>query len=194
MPPADTIPLRAAAVRLLVLDVDGVLTDGRIVYTDAGDELKRFHVRDGTGLAVWRGLGLKAAVISGRTSKAVERRAAELGLAPVLLGRNDKAVALAEVFAYHGVRADEACGVGDDLQDLPVLRACGVAVAVADAVGEVRAAADYTTLTKGGAGAVREVIEWLLTLRGEWAGVAETYQASGGRQPPGLSPQQQPGG
>ncbi len=178
MPSTDTIPLRAAAIRLLVLDVDGVLTDGRIVYSDAGDELKRFHVRDGTGLNVWRSLGLRAAVISGRTSKAVERRAKELGLDPVLLGRNDKGLALDEVLAYHALSAAEVCAVGDDLQDLPVLKACGIGVAVADAAAEVRAAADHTTTTKGGAGAVREVIEWLLTLRGEWAGVVGRY--SGG--------------
>ncbi len=174
--PADTIKLRATAVRLLVLDVDGVLTDGRIVYTDAGDEQKRFHVRDGSGLKVWQSLGLKVAVISGRTSKAVERRAAELGLAPVLLGRDAKRPALDEVLAWHQVTAEQTCAIGDDLPDLPVLRRCGVAVAVADACAEVRAAADYTTHAKGGAGAVREAVEWLLTLRGEWAGVVERYQ------------------
>jgi 3-deoxy-D-manno-octulosonate 8-phosphate phosphatase (KDO 8-P phosphatase) len=167
--PADTITLRAAAVRLLVLDVDGVLTDGRIVYTDAGDEVKRFHVRDGSGLKIWRSLGLHAAVISGRRSKAVERRAAELGLAPVLLGREEKGPALAEVLAWHGVSAEQTVGVG------AVLRRCGVRVAVADACAEVRAVADYTTTAVGGAGAVRESIEWVLKLRGEWAGVVERY-------------------
>jgi 3-deoxy-D-manno-octulosonate 8-phosphate phosphatase (KDO 8-P phosphatase) len=175
--PADTISVRAKAVRLLVLDVDGVLTDGRIVYTDAGDELKRFHVRDGSGLKIWQSLGLKAAVISGRVSKAVERRAAELGLAPVLLGRDAKRPAFEEVLAWHGVTAGQACAIGDDLPDLPVLRRCGVAVAVADACAEVRAVADYTARTKGGGGAVREAVEWLLTLRGEWAGVVERFQA-----------------
>jgi 3-deoxy-D-manno-octulosonate 8-phosphate phosphatase (KDO 8-P phosphatase) len=175
--PADTIKLRAAAVRLLVLDVDGVLTDGRIVYTDAGDEVKRFHVRDGTGLKVWRSLGLHAAVISGRTSKAVERRAAELGLSPVFLGRENKGTALTEVLAHHALVPEQACAIGDDLQDLPVLQRCGLRVAVADACAEVRAAADYVTRVNGGAGAVREAIEWLLTLRGEWTRVVEGFSA-----------------
>jgi 3-deoxy-D-manno-octulosonate 8-phosphate phosphatase (KDO 8-P phosphatase) len=174
--PSDTITERAKAVRLLVLDVDGVLTDGRITYTDAGDEIKRFHVRDGSGLKIWRSLGLHAAVISGRRSKAVERRAAELGLAPVLLGREEKRPALTELLAHLGLRPEQACAVGDDLPDLPVLRACGVRVAVADACAEVRAAADYVCRTDGGAGAVREAVEWLLALRGEWAGVVARYQ------------------
>ena len=175
MHPADTIRLRAAAVRLLVLDVDGVLTDGRVVYTDAGDEVKRFHVRDGTGLKLWRSLGLHAAVISGRTSKAVERRAGELGLGPVILGREAKGPAFDEVLARLSLTPELGGGVGDVLQDLPVLRRCGVRVAVADACAEVRAAADYVTTAPGGAGAVREAIEWVLTLRGEWAGVVAQY-------------------
>lgn len=159
-----------------MLDVDGVLTDGRIVYTDSGDELKRFHVRDGSGLKIWQSLGLKVAVISGRRSKAVERRAAELGLAPVLLGREAKLPAFEELLAQFSLTPDQACAIGDDLPDLPVLRRCGVSIAVADACAEVRAAAGYTTRTKGGGGAVREAIEWLLTLRGEWAGVVERFQ------------------
>lgn len=173
---ADTISLRAKAVRLLVLDVDGVLTDGRVTYTDAGDEIKRFHVRDGSGLKIWRSLGLHAAVISGRRSKAVERRAGELGLTPVLLGRDAKLPALEEVLAELSLTPEQACAIGDDLPDLPVLRRCGVRVAVADACAEVRGVADYTTTAVGGAGAVREAIEWLLTLRGEWAGIVNGFQ------------------
>ncbi len=175
----DTITLRAAGVRLLVLDVDGVLTDGRVVYTDAGDEVKRFHVRDGSGLKIWRSLGLHAAVISGRRSKAVERRAAELGLAPVLQGREQKVPALEEVLAWHGVSAEQTVAVGDDLPDLPVLRRCGLRVAVADACAEVRAVADYTTTAVGGAGAVREAVEWVLKLRGEWEGIVGRYAEGG---------------
>jgi YrbI family 3-deoxy-D-manno-octulosonate 8-phosphate phosphatase len=167
--------LRAAGVRLLVLDVDGVLTDGRIVYTDAGDELKRFHVRDGSGLKIWQSLGLRVAVISGRTSKAVERRAAELGISPVLLGRENKEAALAKVLATLAIPPEQACAIGDDLPDLPVLLRCGLRVAVADACAEVREAADYTTTAVGGAGAVREAIEWVLKLRGEWAGVVRGF-------------------
>lgn len=178
MDPADTIKLRAAAVRLLVLDVDGVLTDGRVLYTDSGDEVKRFHVRDGSGLKAWRSLGLHAAIISGRRSTAVERRAKELGLHPVLLGRDEKGPALAELLSELSLSPEQACAIGDDLPDLPVLLRCGLRVAVADACREVREAAHIVTAAVGGAGAVREAIEHILTLRGEWDGVVESYRAN----------------
>lgn len=170
------LPARAAAIELLLLDVDGVLTDGRVTYTDAGDEIKRFHVRDGTGLKIWQSLGLQAAVISGRSSKAVERRAAELGLGPVVQGRSDKLPAFRDLLAELKLQPDQVCAVGDDLPDLPVLTRCGLGVAVADACPEVRAVAYHTTAAVGGAGAVREAIEWLLTLRGQWAGVVERFR------------------
>jgi 3-deoxy-D-manno-octulosonate 8-phosphate phosphatase (KDO 8-P phosphatase) len=166
--PSLPVTDRAARVELLLLDVDGVLTDGSIVYADDGTELKRFHVRDGSGLKLWRAAGMRAAIVSGRKSAAVERRAAELGLAPVVQGRDDKPAAFAEVLAATGLRAEQVCAVGDDLPDLPVLRRAGVAVAVADACPEVRAAADYVTVVPGGRGAVRDAVEWLLKLRGEW--------------------------
>ncbi|MBX9623046.1 MAG: HAD hydrolase family protein [Gemmataceae bacterium] len=162
------LPDRAARVELLLLDVDGVLTDGSILYADDGAELKRFHVRDGSGLKLWRLAGKRAAIVSGRKSVAVERRAAELGIAPVLQGRDDKLAAFAEVLAATGLTAGQVCAVGDDLPDLPVLLRAGVAVAVADASPEVREAADYVTMVPGGRGAVRDAIEWLLKLRGEW--------------------------
>jgi 3-deoxy-D-manno-octulosonate 8-phosphate phosphatase (KDO 8-P phosphatase) len=170
---------RVRRVTLLVLDVDGVLTDGGITYTDAGDEVKRFHVRDGAGLKVWRAAGHRAAVISGRRSKAVERRMAELGVTPVLLGRDDKRAALAELLAATEATADQCCAVGDDLPDLPVLRACGVAVAVADACPEVRAAADRVTMVGGGMGAVREAVEWLLKGQGVWDAVVAGHKPAG---------------
>lgn len=166
--PAD-LSARMDAVRLLVLDVDGVLTDGSIVYSDSGEELKRFHVRDGSGLKLWQSAGMHAAVLSGRSSPAVSRRAAELGISVVLQGRSDKLVALAEILEITGCTAAQACAIGDDLQDLPLLNAVGVAVAVADACPEVRTMADYATATPGGHGAVRELVEWLLKHQGRWA-------------------------
>jgi 3-deoxy-D-manno-octulosonate 8-phosphate phosphatase (KDO 8-P phosphatase) len=162
------LPSRMARIRWLILDVDGVLTDGHIVYSDSGEELKRFHVRDGSGLKLWRAAGNSAAVISGRSSPAVTRRAAELGIAPVLQGREDKATATPHALVAIGAAADECCAIGDDWADLPVLRACGVAVAVADAAEELRSVADYVTETPGGHGAVRETIEWLLRSTGRW--------------------------
>lgn len=175
----DQLAARAARIRVLLLDVDGVLTDGGIVYADDGAELKRFHVRDGSGLQFWRRAGNRAALISGRSSPAVERRAAELGIDPVLQGRADKGPALADLLALTGATADEVCGVGDDLPDLPVLLGCGLAVAVADACPEVRAAAHYVTTVPGGRGAVRDAIEWLLKLQGRWAGLVEKYRVAG---------------
>ena len=166
--PAD-LSARIAAVRLLVLDVDGVLTDGSIVYSDSGEELKRFHVRDGSGLKLWQHAGMHAAVLSGRSSPAVSRRAAELGITVVLQGRSDKLAALGEILEMTGCTAAQACAIGDDLQDLPLLNAVGVAVAVADACPEVRTMADTTLATPGGRGAVRELVEWLLKHQGRWA-------------------------
>jgi 3-deoxy-D-manno-octulosonate 8-phosphate phosphatase (KDO 8-P phosphatase) len=160
---------RAAAVRLLVLDVDGVLTDGRITYTADGIEIKSFHVRDGSAVKLWERLGGRVAIISGRTSKAVDVRAAELGIAWVVQGASDKSAAFGRVLDTAGVTAAETCAVGDDLPDLPLLRECGLGVAVADACPEARAAAGYVTHTRGGHGVVREVVELLLRAQGRWA-------------------------
>jgi 3-deoxy-D-manno-octulosonate 8-phosphate phosphatase (KDO 8-P phosphatase) len=176
--PAD-LAARAARIELLLLDVDGVLTDGSIVYADSGEELKRFHVRDGAGLKLWRASGRRAAVVSGRSAAAVARRMAELGVAPVLQGRDDKATAFAEVLATLGLTADQTCAVGDDLADLPLLARSGLAVAVADAAPEVRAAAQFVTMTPGGRGAVREAVEWLLKLQGRWDQLIAGYRPAG---------------
>jgi 3-deoxy-D-manno-octulosonate 8-phosphate phosphatase (KDO 8-P phosphatase) len=166
-----------ATVELLLLDVDGVLTDGSLIYADDGTESKRFHVRDGSGLKLWHAAGKRSAIVSGRTSAAVARRAAELGINPVLQGREDKRTALAEVLTATGLHAEHVCAIGDDLADLPLLRCCGVGVAVADACAEVRAAAHLVTAALGGRGAVREAIEWLLKLQGRWDELIARYSA-----------------
>ena len=169
------LPARVAAVELLLLDVDGVLTDGSVIYADDGSELKRFHVRDGSGLKLWHAAGKRSAIVSGRKSVAVERRASELGIRLVLQGRDDKLAAFAEALAATGLRPEQVCAVGDDLPDVPLLRTCGLAVAVADACPEVRAAAHYVTAAPGGRGAVREAIEWLLTAQGRWTELTAHY-------------------
>jgi 3-deoxy-D-manno-octulosonate 8-phosphate phosphatase (KDO 8-P phosphatase) len=166
---------RAAKIELLLLDVDGVLTDGGILYTDAGEEIKRFHVRDGSALKLWHLAGKRSAIVSGRKSRAVERRAAELGIGPVLQGQSDKLPAFGVVLTETGLRAEQVCAIGDDLPDLPVLRRAGLAVAVADACGEVREAADYVTTQPGGRGAVRDAIEWLLKAQGAWEKLIGRY-------------------
>jgi 3-deoxy-D-manno-octulosonate 8-phosphate phosphatase (KDO 8-P phosphatase) len=173
---SESLAERARRVRLLVLDVDGVLTDGRITYTADGVEVKSFHVRDGSGLVFWQRLGGRVAIISGRTSAAVDVRAKELGIADVRQGIGDKRAALTELLTATGVRAAETCAVGDDLPDLPLLRMCGLAVAVADAVPEARAAAHYVTGAPGGTGAVREVVELLLRAQGQWDGLVDSFR------------------
>jgi 3-deoxy-D-manno-octulosonate 8-phosphate phosphatase (KDO 8-P phosphatase) len=166
---------RAAKIELLLLDVDGVLTDGGIVYADDGRELKRFHVRDGSGLKLWQSAGKRVAIVSGRTSPTVDRRAAELGIAPVLQGCSEKLPAFEAVLAATGLSAEQVCAVGDDIPDLPVLRKAGLAVAVADACPEARGVADYVTALPGGYGAVRDAVEWLCKLQGTWAGIVARY-------------------
>jgi 3-deoxy-D-manno-octulosonate 8-phosphate phosphatase (KDO 8-P phosphatase) len=159
---------RCGRIELLIADVDGVLTDGSIIYGDTGVEIKAFHVRDGAGLKLWQAAGKQAALISGRASRAVEVRAAEVGIEWVVQGAAEKLPAYRHVLTAAGVRPEQACYFGDDVPDLPVLAQCGLAVAVADACPEVRAAAHYVTRAAGGRGAVREVIELILRCQGKW--------------------------
>jgi 3-deoxy-D-manno-octulosonate 8-phosphate phosphatase (KDO 8-P phosphatase) len=177
--PAD----RFARIELLLLDVDGVLTDGRVVYTDSGHELKAFHVRDGSALKYWRQSGRRAAILSGRSSPAVTRRATELGIQLVVQGVDEKLLALRRILTETGLWADQVCAVGDDLPDLPVLTHCGLGVAVADAVPELKAAADFVTRLPGGHGAVRETVEWLMRGQGTWDAAVESLR--GQAFPPG---------
>jgi 3-deoxy-D-manno-octulosonate 8-phosphate phosphatase (KDO 8-P phosphatase) len=173
---SDLLSQRCARIELLLVDVDGVLTDGQIIYSDRGDELKAFHVRDGSGLKFWLSQGKQAGIITGRRSAVVERRAAEMGLGIVVQGAEDKRAALQEVLRKRTLTVAQVCYVGDDLPDVPLLRDCGVGVAVADACAEARAAADYITLASGGRGAVREVVELLLRAQGRWRDVVTRYR------------------
>jgi YrbI family 3-deoxy-D-manno-octulosonate 8-phosphate phosphatase len=147
------------------MDVDGVLTDGGIVYTDRGDELKRFDVRDGQGLVLLREAGVITAVVTRRHSAIVERRARELGIAEVHQDVKDKRAVMQEVLARHGVRPADACYVGDDVGDVPAMAVVGVPVAVADAVPAVRKAALYVTRARAGFGAIRELCDLILAAR-----------------------------
>jgi len=162
-------------IELLILDVDGVLTDGRITLTGDGEEIKSFHARDGAGMKYWTRVGKKLAIVSGRGAPAVARRAEELGVHAVRLDARDKLPACREVLAELGMRFDQAAVIGDDLTDLPVLRRCAFGVAVADATGELREQADYVTRLPGGAGCVREVIELILKGAGLWERILERY-------------------
>ncbi len=179
MTPEDVLAERCRRIELLVLDVDGVLTDGRIVYTDNGIELKYFHVRDGSGLKMWQMAGKKVAILSGRESAAVERRAAELGITTVVQGLAAKRASYDRILAEQHLQPDQACFMGDDLQDLPLLHCSGLAVAVADACAEVLAAAHHITKAAGGNGAVREAIELILRCQGRWQPLVDGATAAG---------------
>src|SRR3954469_22609288 len=140
-PPSVGLQAQCQRIELLVLDVDGVLTDGSIVYTDRDEELKAFHVRDGSGLKFWQQEGKRVAILSGRKSPAVLRRAGELGITHVVQGAEDKRAAFDRLLREFALPAEQAVAVGDALPDVPILRRCGLAVAVADACDEARAAA-----------------------------------------------------
>ena len=156
-------------IRLLVLDVDGVMTDGSIYIDDHGIETKRFHVRDGSGLKIWRMLGYQTAIITGRSGMALRHRANELHIEHVLQGKSfNKSQSFHELLRTLQLDAGEAAVLADDLPDLPIMRLAGYPMAVADAVAEVKAAAAHVTEAPGGHGAVREAIEHLLRAKNRW--------------------------
>src|SRR5215218_7009092 len=157
---------RAACIKLLLMDCDGVLTDGRIWILENSEDQKAFHTRDGLGIELLHRAGLRSGIISGRISSALERRAQSLGVSFLGQGREDKRQAFADTLAQAGVRGDEVAFAGDDLADLPLLRLSGLAIAVADAAAEVKAHAHYVTGANGGQGAIREAVELILKAQG----------------------------
>ncbi len=159
---------RAQRVRLLLLDVDGVLTDGGLYYGPQGEALKRFHVKDGHGIVMWRVCGGRTAILTARTSEIVARRAAALKIDPVLQGQKDKHAGFTKLLELTQLPAEAVCYIGDDTNDLAVLESAGLAVAPADAVPEARAVAHWVTQASGGHGAVRELTEMLLRAQGLW--------------------------
>jgi 3-deoxy-D-manno-octulosonate 8-phosphate phosphatase (KDO 8-P phosphatase) len=166
---------RAVRIKLLLMDCDGVLTDGRIWVLENGEDQKAFHTRDGLGIDLLHRAGLKSGIISGRTSSALERRAQSLGVSYLWQGRDDKRQAFADTLAQAQVTNEEVAFIGDDLTDLPLMGQSGLAVAVADAVAEVRERAHYVTKANGGNGAVREVVELILKAQGRWDDLVKSY-------------------
>ena len=166
----------ARSVRALLLDVDGVLSDGGIVYGAECGEIKRFCVRDGLAVKAWQHFGRPVGILSGRTSPVTDVRGRELGIEPIVQGHPDKRAAFAGILEDWGVSAAETCYVGDDLPDLPLLRACGIGAAPCDAEPAAKAAADVVLETRGGHGAVRELIERLLTATGQWSEILAKYE------------------
>lgn len=173
--PDDQIEARSRHLRLVLLDVDGVLTDGTISVTGAGDERKSFFIRDGAAIVWAQRTGLKVGLLSGRASNATARRATELDISIVMQGETDKRAGFLRVATTQGLQAEQIAYMGDDLLDLPVLQLAGLSAAPADACDDVRGRVHYVTQAPGGRGAVREFIELILRNRGQWDAVVQRH-------------------
>lgn len=170
-----SVAKQCQAIELILVDVDGVLTDGSIVFDNEGIEIKRFHIRDGMGVRLWQKAGGRFGIITGRNSHIVNLRAGELGIEIVRQGTEMKLTAAREILAEWGLTPEQLCYVGDDLPDMSAVRFAGLGVAVNDACEEVRQAADYVTSAAGGHGAVREVVELILKAQRRWDDLVQTY-------------------
>jgi 3-deoxy-D-manno-octulosonate 8-phosphate phosphatase (KDO 8-P phosphatase) len=167
---------RIRGIKLLILDVDGVMTDGQIIIDDAGLESKHFDVRDGHGLKILMRCGIDVVLLTGRKSRVVDHRAADLGITEVHQGIWNKREVFDEILKRRKLSPEETAYVGDDVVDIPLLKRVGFGVAVADACPEAAEVADYVTEHPGGRGAVREVCEVILKGQGRWGEVAERYE------------------
>lgn len=172
---SEDLSRRCSSIELLLVDVDGVLTDGVIAVDDRGVETKHFHVRDGSAIALWRKSGRKAAILSGRWAPLVNRRASELGISPVIQGAGKKEGPYRKLLNDLKLEPSQVCYMGDDLADLPVLLSVGLAACPSDAAPEVREVAHVVASVPGGRGAVREVVEMVLRQQGAWDDLVEGY-------------------
>ena len=172
-----TAAAKAAQILLVGLDVDGVLTDGALYFGPGGDEVKAFSSLDGHGLRMLQRAGIEVAIVSGRSSRALELRAANLGIDELHMGVEDKRTLLGEIAARRGITLARTAYMGDDVVDLPVLRACGFSAAPADGHEEVRARVDWVASAGGGRGAVRELCDLLLRAQGKWDAAMAEYLA-----------------
>ena len=167
---------RCQPIELIVSDVDGVLTDGGLIFDNEGIETKQFHVHDGMGIRIWQRAGYHFGLLTSRSSHIVKVRAAELGIGILRQGFENKLPTLREIVDGLGLSMEQVCFIGDDLTDLAAMRVVGLGVAVADAVSDVREAADHVTNLPGGRGAVRETIELILKKKHRWADVLRRYE------------------
>ncbi len=172
----EQVKKRARKIKMLILDVDGVLTDGRIIYDGHGNELKNFNVQDGFGMTLLPRAGIKSSIITAKASAAMRRRAKEMEITKLYQNISDKLTAYNEILKVFALKDKEICYIGDDLMDLPVLNRVGLAVTVADGVTEIKKVAHYITGKKGGHGAVREMLEIILKAQGKWSEVTEKYR------------------
>jgi 3-deoxy-D-manno-octulosonate 8-phosphate phosphatase (KDO 8-P phosphatase) len=173
----EELTARARKIRILITDVDGVLTPGQIILDNEGNEMKAFHVRDGHGIKMLQRAGIPVGIITGRKSKVVELRAKELGIEPHLVhqGALDKLIAFQGFVKEHGYADDEVAYIGDDIVDIPVMSRVGLAFAVGDAEEYVKESAHLVSARDGGKAAVREIIDYLLKAKGKWAAVTAKY-------------------
>ena len=180
--PTRVVVARARKVRLLVMDVDGVLTDGRMILSERGDELKSFHTHDGLAIALAKRAGLRTAMVTGESSPIAKARGGKLGVDAVVLGARRKREVVEALCAEYDVPADAVAFIGDDLLDIPAMQIVGLAVTVADATAPVKAVAHFVTRARGGHGAVRELVELLLRAQRSWRRVVAAYvREHGGR-------------
>ncbi len=166
---------KCAAIRLVLTDVDGVLTDGRIIFDNQGVESKQFHIRDGQGIRLWQQCGGQFGIVTGRSSQVVKQRAAELDIEILRQGVDDKLAVVRSICDELQLELSQVCYVGDDLPDWSAIEQVGLGVAVGDAAEELRQAADYTTSLNGGCGAMREVVELLLKNTDRWQQAIHKY-------------------
>jgi YrbI family 3-deoxy-D-manno-octulosonate 8-phosphate phosphatase len=168
---------RCQPIELILSDVDGVLTDGGVIFDNQGIEVKRFHIRDGLGIKLWQRAGYRFGVVTARNSHIVKVRAAELGIDIIRQGFEQKLPTIREIMSQLELQPTQICYIGDDLTDLAAIQTVGLGVAVSDAAAEVRAAAHYVTKLGGGQGAVREAIEFILKAKQRWTDLIQKYQA-----------------
>ena len=168
---------RCQSIELVLADVDGVLTDGGVIFDNQGIEIKRFHIRDGLGIKLWQRAGYRFGVVTARNSHIVKVRAAELGIDIIRQGFEHKLPTIREIMGQLSLQPAQVCYIGDDLTDLAAIQSMGMGVAVADATDEVRAAAHFVTKLEGGRGAVRETIEFILKAKQRWGDLIQKYQA-----------------
>ncbi len=163
-------------IRLLVCDVDGVLSDGKVFYSANGDEIKNFNIKDGLGIKLLQKLGIEVAIITGRDSPMVARRAQELGVSKLYQGKRNKIASFEELLSELALCDAQVAYAGDDLPDLPLLKRCGIAIAPADAAPQIRQIADIVTQQKGGEGCVREFVDLLIDSRDAWSTVLADFE------------------
>jgi 3-deoxy-D-manno-octulosonate 8-phosphate phosphatase (KDO 8-P phosphatase) len=172
----DHLTQRAVPIKMFLLDVDGVLTDGKLYFSNQGEELKTFNIQDGLGIKFLQRNGIQVGIVTGRTSQIVANRARDLGILIVVQGREDKLTAIRELISQHHIQLSEVAYMGDDLPDLSAIRAVGLGMTAANGVADIKKEAHWISQYKGGDGAVREACEMILSAQGKWGRLLQAYR------------------